>query len=111
MVDMAEILTRVVLPNGIQLDVLDIGPRDGEVLVFLHGFPESHRTWRHQIAHLSARYRCIAPDQRGYRGSSNPQAAEEYTIDKLMDDIGQMIDALGVDKFTLVGHDLGGVVA
>ena len=61
-------LQRVKLASGVELDVWDTGPRDGEALIFLHGFPESHRTWRHQIAHLSGRYRCIAPDQRGYRG-------------------------------------------
>ena len=59
---------RVILANGIELDVVDQGPRDAPVLIFLHGFPESHRTWRHQIAHLSGQFRCIAPDQRGYRG-------------------------------------------
>ena len=104
-------MVRVKLPSGIELDVLDTGPREAETLIFLHGFPESHRTWRHQIAAFSDRYRCIAPDQRGYAGSCNPQDANEYTIDKLMTDIEQMADALGVGTFTLVGHDLGGVVA
>ena len=64
---------RVTLASGIELDVVDVGPRDAPVLLFLHGFPESHRTWWHQIAHLSNRFRCIAPDQRVYRGSSKPQ--------------------------------------
>lgn len=108
---MEEPLTRVALPNGIELDVLDTGPRDGEVLIFLHGFPESHRTWRHQIAHLSGRYRCIAPDQRGYRGSSAPQDPELYTPDKLIGDIFLLADALGVGSFTVVGHDWGGAIA
>jgi pimeloyl-ACP methyl ester carboxylesterase len=63
---------RITLPSGIALDYVDCGPRDAPVLVFLHGFPESHRTWRHQIAHFSDRFRCIAPDQRGYCGSSKP---------------------------------------
>lgn len=67
---------RIALANGIELDVVDTGPKDAPALIFLHGFPESHRTWRHQIAHLSGRYRCIAPDQRGYRGSSKPQEVE-----------------------------------
>ncbi len=108
---MAEALTRVTLANGIELDVQDVGPRDGEVLVFLHGFPESHRTWRHQIRHFSDRYRCIAPDQRGYRGSSAPQDAGQYTPDKLISDIFLLADALGVGNFTIVGHDWGGAIA
>ncbi|MEB3415587.1 alpha/beta hydrolase [Alteriqipengyuania sp. WL0013] len=103
--------TRVTLANGIELDVVDTGPRDGEGLVFLHGFPESHRTWRHQIAHFSDRYRCIAPDQRGYRGSSKPAEVAAYTPDKLIGDIFQLADALGVEKFTVVGHDWGGAIA
>lgn len=102
---------RVKLANGIELDVVDTGPRDGPVLIFLHGFPDSHRTWRHQIAHLSDRYRCIAPDQRGYRGSSKPKGAENYTPDKLIGDVFQLADALGVGPFTIVGHDWGGAIA
>jgi pimeloyl-ACP methyl ester carboxylesterase len=102
---------RVTLASGIELDVVDVGPRDAPVLLFLHGFPESHRTWRHQIAHLSTRYRCIAPDQRGYRGSSKPQDVASYTPDKLIGDIFQLADALGVVKFTVIGHDWGGAIA
>ncbi|TNE53738.1 MAG: alpha/beta hydrolase [Sphingomonadales bacterium] len=102
---------RVTLANGIELDVVDQGPRNAPALIFLHGFPESHRTWRHQIAHFSGIYRCIAPDQRGYRGSSKPQEVEAYTPDKLIGDIFQLADALGVEKFTIVGHDWGGALA
>ena len=103
--------TRVTLASGIELDAVDTGPRDAPVLIFLHGFPESHRTWRHQIAHFSDRFRCIAPDQRGYRGSSKPQEVSAYTPDKLIGDVFQMADALGVGKFTIIGHDWGGAIA
>ena len=102
---------RVKLGNGIELDVVDEGPRDGPVLIFLHGFPDSHRTWRHQIAHLSGRFRCIAPDQRGYRGSSKPIGVENYTPDKLIGDIFLLAAALDVTDFTIVGHDWGGAIA
>lgn len=102
---------RVTLGNGIELDVVDVGPRDGPVLIFLHGFPESHRTWRHQIAYFSDRYRCIAPDQRGYRGSSKPQDVASYTPDKLIGDVFLLAAALDVDHFTVVGHDWGGAIA
>ena len=113
---MSDTMIRVTLANGIELDVLDVGPtqvgvHDGPVLIFLHGFPESHRTWRHQIAHLSGRFRCIAPDQRGYRGSSKPQDVASYTPDKLIGDIFQLALALGVTEFTVVGHDWGGAIA
>jgi pimeloyl-ACP methyl ester carboxylesterase len=104
-------MKRVTLASGIALDVLDLGPRDAPVLIFLHGFPESHRTWRHQIAHFSDRFRCIAPDQRGYRGSSKPQDVANYTPDKLAGDVFQLADALGVGEFTVLGHDWGGAIA
>lgn len=102
---------RVRLANGIELDVVDQGPRAAPALIFLHGFPESHRTWRHQIAHLSDHYRCVAPDQRGYRGSSKPQEVEAYTPDKLIGDVFLLADALGIDRFTIIGHDWGGALA
>ena len=103
--------TRVRLANGIELDVVDEGPKDAPALIFLHGFPESHRTWRHQIPHFSDRFRCIAPDQRGYCGSSKPQDVDAYSPDKLIGDIFQLADALGVETFTIVGHDWGGAIA
>lgn len=102
---------RVTLANGIALDVVDEGPRDAPALIFLHGFPESHRTWRHQIAHLSGRLRCVAPDQRGYRGSSKPQSVDAYAPEKLIEDVFLLADALGIDKFTVIGHDWGGAIA
>lgn len=102
---------RVQLANGIHLDIVDEGPVDAPPLIFLHGFPESHRTWRHQIAYFKDRYRCIAPDQRGYRGSSKPQDVNSYTPDKLIGDIFLLADALSLPKFTIVGHDWGGAIA
>lgn len=101
----------VKLSTGVELDVVDIGPRDAPALIFLHGFPESHRTWRYQLPHFSKRFRCIAPDQRGYRGSSKPQDVASYTPDKLIADIFALADALGVGEFTIVGHDWGGAIA
>lgn len=104
-------MERAKLSTGVELDYIDEGPRDAPVLIFLHGFPESHRTWRHQIAHFSQSFRCIAPDQRGYRGSSKPQEVAAYTPDKLIADIFALADACSVDKFTIVGHDWGGAIA
>lgn len=104
-------LKRVALSTGVELDVADEGPRDAPVLIFLHGFPESHRTWRHQIRHFSDRYRCIAPDQRGYCKSSKPESVDAYTPDKLAADIFALADALDVEHFTVIGHDWGGAVA
>ena len=104
-------LARVKLPNGIELDVWDTGPRDAPALLFLHGFPENHRTWRHQIEHLSDRYRCIAPDQRGYGNSSRPEGAEHFETMALVQDIAGLAQALELQSYTILGHDWGGALA
>lgn len=104
-------LRRVSLSTGVELDVCTLGDPSNSPILFLHGFPESHRTWRHQLLALSADYYCIAPDQRGYRGSSKPAAVEAYTVDKLTADIFALADAFGIDEFTIAGHDWGGAVA
>lgn len=106
-----EHMKRVTLASGIELDVLDEGPQDAPALIFLHGFPESHRTWRHQWPHFAGRFRCVMPDQRGYRGSSKPPAVADYEPAKLIGDIFQLADALGIASFTVVGHDWGGAIA
>lgn len=102
---------RVHLANGMHLMCVDEGPVDAPVLIFLHGFPESHRTWRHQIRHFSDRFRCIAPDQRGYRQSSKPQEVSAYEPSKLIGDVFLLADALAISNFTVVGHDWGGAIA
>ncbi len=102
---------RLSLSTGIEMDAYVAGNPANPAIIFLHGFPESHRTWRHQIAAFSDRYYCIAPDQRGYRGSSKPQAVEAYTADKLTADVFALADALNVQKFVVAGHDWGGAIA
>jgi len=104
-------MSRIDLNTGVSLDVVDIGPHDATVLMFLHGFPESHCTWHHQLAEFSKDHRCIAPDQRGYRHSDKPAAVADYTFDKITADAFALADALGVGAFTVVGHDWGGAVA
>lgn len=99
------------LPTGVDLDVTLGGPRGGEALIFLHGFPESHRTWRHQLAGLSDEYFVVAPDQRGYAGSSKPPRQEDYAPDKPVADLIALADALELERFTLVGHDWGGAIS
>ena len=102
---------RLPLSTGVSLDVWTAGDPSHPPIIFLHGFPESHRTWRHQVAALSATHYCIAPDQRGYAGSSKPAEVSDYTVPKLIADVFALADALDVGKFTLVGHDWGGAIA
>ena len=102
---------RLSLSTGIYMDAFTAGDPKNLAIIFLHGFPESHRTWRHQIAHFSDRFYCIAPDQRGYRGTSKPKEVEAYTADKLTADIFALADALNVQQFVIAGHDWGGAIA
>jgi pimeloyl-ACP methyl ester carboxylesterase len=102
---------RFSLPTGVDLDVTLGGPDGAPAIFFLHGFPESARTWRHQMEDLARDYRVVAPDQRGFAGSSKPQGVENYTHDKPVADLIALADALGIARFTLVGHDWGGAIA
>jgi pimeloyl-ACP methyl ester carboxylesterase len=102
---------KITLSTGVTLNVATAGPGDGEAIFFLHGFPESHRTWRHQIAALSDRYFCVAPDQRGFAKSEKPDGVENYEPQKMIGDVIALADALEIDDFTLAGHDWGGAIA
>jgi pimeloyl-ACP methyl ester carboxylesterase len=102
---------RFALSTGIELEVTIGGPHDGPSIIFLHGFPESSRTWRFQLDELTKDFRVIAPDQRGYARSSKPEGVENYTPDKMIADLFALADRLGIEKFTLVGHDWGGAIA
>lgn len=102
---------KVPLSSGVTLNVAIAGPDDAPPVVLLHGFPESHRTWRGIALLLADRFRLIMPDQRGYGGSGRPQAVDDYKTDKLVDDVFALADALGIARFALVGHDWGGAVA
>ena len=104
-------LTRIALPTGVELDVQLAGPRDAPPVILLHGFPESHRTWRGIVPDLARDHFIVAPDQRGYARSSKPHGVEHYAPDKIVGDLIALADALGIERFTLVGHDWGGAVA
>jgi len=98
--------------NGITLHVVTAGPKDGEPVVLLHGFPEFWYGWKHQIAALAdAGYRVIVPDQRGYNQSDKPKGLEQYTIDKLTGDMVALIEAMGHSSANVIGHDWGAIVA
>ncbi len=102
---------RVALSTGLSLNVRHGGQEDGEPILFLHGFPESHRTWRNQLDDLARDHRVIAPDQRGFAGSDRPEGVENYVTDKIVQDATALMDALGIEHFSLAGHDWGGAVA
>ena len=103
--------TRIGLPTGVTLKVALGGAEDADPILFLHGFPESHRTWRHQLQSLAADFRVVAPDQRGFGGSDKPEGVEQYETSKPVADLIALADVLGIGSFTLVGHDWGGAAA
>jgi pimeloyl-ACP methyl ester carboxylesterase len=92
--------------NGISLHVTEQG--EGPVVLFCHGFPDTSYTWRRQMkAIASAGYRAIAPDLRGYGGSSAPADATLYTPLHTAGDLVGLLDALNIPGAILVGHDWG----
>ena len=109
-----------VLPQGqIQIqvgellfDAMAAGPGDGEGVLLLHGFPQTNYSFRHQQLALSeAGYRVIAPNQRGYSEGARPSTVEAYAIPNLVQDILDIANAQGFERFHLVGHDWGAAVA
>lgn len=96
--------------NGVELSVLDEG--SGDPIVFIHGFPELAYSWRNQVPAIAAAgYRALAYDQRGYGGSTKPDRVEAYGLMDLVGDAVGLLDALGLDRATFVGHDWGSIVA
>jgi epoxide hydrolase 4 len=99
------------LGNGIELSCRAAGRSSDPVLVFLHGFPEAAFVWDELLEHFSARYRCVAPNLRGYERSSAPADVEAYRAKHLIGDISSLIDVLGGELAALVAHDWGGALA
>ena len=99
------------LSTGITMNVALAGPEDAPPVILLHGFPESHRTWRELAPLLSGKLRLVMPDQRGFGDSDRPQEVGAYATETLLADLFALADALGIDRFALVGHDWGGAIA
>lgn len=116
---MQAFLGSVRVVEGLELAVGDLvfdartdGPDGGDLVLLLHGFPQTSFSWRHQLPALAAAgYRAVAPDQRGYSPGARPADVGEYRFDRLVGDVLGFADALGGDRFHLVGHDWGGAVA
>ncbi|MGP3690921.1 alpha/beta fold hydrolase [Streptomyces sp. IBSNAI002] len=100
--------------DGLVFDVSDRGPREAEVVVLLHGFPQTSRSWDllAPLLHTSG-YRTLAPDQRGYSPRARPRGRFAYRLSELAEDVLALIEAagLGERKVHVVGHDWGATVA
>jgi pimeloyl-ACP methyl ester carboxylesterase len=95
--------------NDIRLHYVIAGK--GELIMFLHGFPEFWYEWKNQLAEFGRDYQAVAPDMRGYNLSSKPSDVEQYKTKYLVEDIRALAEHLGHKKFFLVAHDWGGGVA
>ncbi len=93
--------------GGITLHLREMGR--GPLVVLLHGFPDCSHTWRHQLPALADRgFHAVAPDLRGYDGSSRPGGVRAYGVGLLAADVAGLVTALGEPRADLVAHDWGG---
>ena len=98
--------------RGLAFDALAAGPPTGELVVLLHGFPQTSACWTLLLETLAAAgYRAVAPDQRGYSPTARPTTVSAYRLPELVADVAAIADRLYAGTFHLVGHDWGGVVA
>ena len=112
--------TEIRTPSGLAFTADIDGPAGGDLVLLLHGFPESRHSWREALPELArAGYRAVAPDQRGYSPGARPDPGDlsNYSFDKLVQDAVELADAADAmgraasKRFHLVGHDWGGQVS
>lgn len=100
-----------VLANQLSFRVAMAGTGN-QLVLCLHGFPESALSWRYQIQPLAqAGYRVWAPDLRGYGGTTRPVGSTAYRIECLLDDVTELLNIAGAQQAILIGHDWGGIIA
>jgi len=108
---MPEDTSRTITANGLTFAIDECG--DGpDIALCLHGFPESRKSWRHQLPLLAAHgWHAVAPDLRGYGDSSRPGKQSDYHIDHLVADTAAIFNALGARRRLLIAHDWGAIIA
>jgi pimeloyl-ACP methyl ester carboxylesterase len=98
--------------DGLTFDVLDAGPSDGEPVVLLHGFPQDATAWDRVSPALHQHgLRTLAPHQRGYSPMARPRGRSRYTLRETTKDVLSLLDAAGLERAHVVGHDWGGIAA
>ena len=103
-------MLRKIEGDGVTLAVQDEG--EGPPVLLIHGFPDSHRLWRHQVpALVEAGKRVIAPDMRGFGESDRPEEVGAYGVRHSVGDMLAVLDALEVERAQVIGHDWGAAVA
>jgi non-heme chloroperoxidase len=97
------------LSTGLQMHYAEQGDREGEAIVFLHAYVDSWFSYSRVLPLLSPSYHAFAPDQRGHGNSDKPQCC--YTADDYAADVDAFMDAVGIEKASLVGDSSGGLIA
>ena len=106
------VATTVIEANGLRFTADVAGPDEGELVLLLHGFPQTRHTWRAELPALAgAGFRACAPDQRGYSAGARPEGIDSYRTELLVADALAIADSLGAEQFHIVGHDWGGALA
>lgn len=109
---MTEIRHRTVAANGIDIHLAEAGEAGRPLVLLCHGWPELWYSWRHQLPALAAAgFHAVAPDMRGFGGTTAPPAVEDYTQLHHVADMVELVGALGQARAAIVGHDWGAPVA
>src|SRR5437868_13828613 len=95
--------------GGVKIHYVTSGK--GPLVILIHGFPDYWYTWRDQMPALAKHFQVVAIDLRGYNQSDQPKGVENYTLDKLVEDVDAVIKHFRQEKAILVGHDWGGAIA
>lgn len=103
--------TKAIRCGEVTLECTVAGSPDRPLVVLLHGFPESRHAWRHQIPELAKDHLVVAPNLRGYGGSSRPGGMASYRLDRIAADVRELVRAMNKPSAHVVGHDWGGAVA
>ncbi|MEM9733440.1 MAG: alpha/beta hydrolase [Pseudomonadota bacterium] len=103
--------SRTISANGQEIHTVFMGKQGAPALLMLHGFPENWRAWASVAERLAGHYRLILPDQRGFNLSSKPEGVEAYHTKHLAADMLALLNALGLSRVVLCGHDWGASVA
>lgn len=93
-----------------KIHYVSAGDAANDTIIFLHGFPEFWYSWRKQIEYFSKEFHVVAPDLRGYNKSFKPQKVDDYQVDKIANDVIEIIDHFGKEKVTVIGHDWGSII-
>jgi pimeloyl-ACP methyl ester carboxylesterase/tetratricopeptide (TPR) repeat protein len=102
-------LSRIRLKTGVELQLAEVGPPNGDPVLFLHGFTDSWFSYSRVMEALPARVRTIVPSQRGHGDSERPACC--YRVTDFVDDAVALLDALGLPRATVVGHSMGSFIA